>query len=163
MPYKKHDEAVDTAGKTESFWTRNVRLLTFLICTAAFLVVFIPLALWGYTSIPEMLRSCAAGADTRPEMTVEDLSAVANKNRYLSMTDLDAFAGEKSRTEQTGVGCTVYQITIEKRYLLMAIFDETSKTVFHLTLTDLKSNDVLDLLEDYRNLDTFLKDREAAK
>ena len=32
----------DTAGKTENFVTRNVKLITFLICMGVFLALFIP-------------------------------------------------------------------------------------------------------------------------
>ena len=43
-------EEIDTAGQTETFWTRNVRLLTFLICVAVFLVAFGPYSVFRISS-----------------------------------------------------------------------------------------------------------------
>ena len=38
--------APDTTGKTETFFTRNVKLITFLICIAVFLGIFGPLSVF---------------------------------------------------------------------------------------------------------------------
>ena len=37
----------DTKGETETFATRNVRLITFLVCIGVFLAVFIPIGVVG--------------------------------------------------------------------------------------------------------------------
>ncbi len=159
MAYKRKEPA-DTAGKTETFFTRHVRLITFLICIAVFLVTFVPLALWGPVNIFDLMRSCTE-QETRVEMTVEDLESVAAKNKYLSIRDLDRFVSETSSGEQSGLKYVVYQIDVGDRYLLTASFNEASGMVYYLTLTDLETDAYLDLLEDYRDLDEFLASGET--
>lgn len=154
MPYKRKETA-DTAGKTETFFTRHVRLITFLICMAVFFCTFVPLALWGPVNVFDLLQSCNEN-EGREAMTVEDLHSVARKNKSLMITDLDRFIADTSKGEQAGLQYVIYQIDVGDRYLLTASFNEASGRVYFLTLTDLKTDAYLDLLEDYRKLDEFL-------
>ena len=52
-PYKKQPKVEEaTVGQTETFVTRNVKLITFLVCVAVFLVFLGPLSIWHFA------RSC---------------------------------------------------------------------------------------------------------
>ena len=55
-------QQIDTAGKTENFFTRNVKLITFLICIT---VIFSPFVVVYIQDTIEAKR-----LEKRPEMTV---------------------------------------------------------------------------------------------
>lgn len=156
---KKAKNPIDTAGKTETFFTRHVRLITFLICIAVFGVTLLPVLLWGPNDPIELLSSCGEkrGTDT---MTVEDLRAVAKKSKDLRMSDLDRFLGDKSEGEQQSMRYTIYHIDVGEHYLLTASFNSATGGVYYLVLTDVRTDAVLDLLESPGQLDDFLKTDE---
>ena len=53
----KWSPADDTKGETETFVTRNVKLITFIICMAVFLAFFIPIAVIGFNDFIEITNS----------------------------------------------------------------------------------------------------------
>ncbi|MBQ9773229.1 MAG: hypothetical protein IJW30_01030 [Clostridia bacterium] len=156
MPYQRKKEVQDTIGETESFFSRNARLLAFLISITVFLGVFIPLALFGPWGLSEWLESCASEDVEREEMTLDDVRAIAEKHKYLSMQALEPFEREEYHGEEMGLKYVSYQITVEGDYYLLANFNETTGMVTYLSLTDLKTGEALDLLENPRDLDAFL-------
>ncbi len=140
----------DTVGKTENFFTRNVRLITFLICIAVFLAIFGPLSVFHiYEYIVEQ-------TDPRTEMTLDDLRRLTTSPDDLRPKDLDGFLGEVGRNTVGDMQCDVYQIDIGERYFLMASFEAANGKPFYLTLTDVELQTELDLLEDHKKLEEFL-------
>ena len=87
---KKRRQEVDTAGQTETFLTRNVRLITFLICLSVFLAFFGP---WSVFRIMEYLE---AKNDTRIPMTEADLITLSELDRELYYTDIKGFLSSES-------------------------------------------------------------------
>ena len=140
----------DTAGKTETFWTRNVRLITFLICITVFLAIFGP---W---SIHRIYQYVTEQADSRTEMTVSDLYALARSPQTVRPSDLDRFIGEVGSNELDGIRYSVYQIDIGDRYFLMASFETRTARPYYMTLTDIRTQESLDLLKDSKKLEEFL-------
>ena len=72
QPYRKtdkqpKDERADTVGKTENFFSRNVKTITFCLTLAAFLAVFIPIGVIGIDKLDELFDP----ARNLPEMTLE--------------------------------------------------------------------------------------------
>lgn len=139
----------DTYGTTETFFTRHVRLITFLVCIAVFLVFFGPVSVFTVKGILDRR------ADTRREMTVEDVIALADKPRR-TLGDLTVFEGQKSEktvpvrdgsggTSERNAG-TYYYVTVESRYLLSGVTKPDSDELVYLTLSDYRSGESVDLL-----------------
>ncbi len=145
MSAKVHQDT----GKTENFLTRNIRLITFLVCVALFLVLFAMLE--GFE-----LFSFDSPADTRPEMTLEDLRAVASAPGRITPELLDTYRGERDDNTIDGLHYSIYQIDIGERWFLMASFDRSNRYLYYLTLTDLQTHTDLDLLKNGSRLDAFL-------
>ena len=107
--------APDTAGKTENFFTRNVRLITFLICIAVFLGIFGPLSVFHiYQYYTEMQEDASY-----VEMTVDDLRALAKRAETLTEKDFERFlrddGGDWTVGPKTG---RMFYIQIGERYQL---------------------------------------------
>ncbi len=144
----KRTPAPDTAGKTETFFTRRVRLITFLSCVALFLIGFAVLEgfdLFPFDNPPE---------DTRPEMTLDNLRALAKATDRVTRETLDTYRGTCETNEKTE--STAYQIDIGERYFLMATFQRDERQPSYLTLTDRNTHTNLNLLEKDADLEAFL-------
>lgn len=146
---------VDTKGETETFLSRNVRLITFLVCIALFLAVFGPLSVFHISKYIEQQ------SDTRVEMTKEDLLAVSQRLPNLSPQDLSGFVGECGYNQVADMKYEIYQIYVEGRYLLMASFNQQTAHLFYLNLTDMKTGEKLDLLKEAPKLEQFLQSGDA--
>ncbi len=132
----------DTAGKTETFFTRHVRLITFLICTGIFLILFLPMAIFGI----DMAIDWAKGED-RPQMTLEDVIRLSEAERDLYLSDLTAFEGEISEFEYE----THYAIKIEPKYYLRAVAELNTNKLIYFEMRDLESGEQVNILtEDVR-------------
>ncbi len=149
---KPKNNTKPTVGRTENFWTRNVRLITFLICALLILSVFGPISI---IYIDDYIQSMEQ--DDRPQMTVEELRAVAEAAKSLNRKALERFRGERSENGENENRTVTYQISIGERYFLMAGFYVETEKVYYLTLTDLEKNTDLDLLDRNADLDAFLK------
>ena len=143
---------INTAGKTETFLTRNVRLITFLICMAVFFSVFGPLSIFHIRRYIEENRE-----DPRDEMTLADLRYVAENLKTLRTSYLDKFEGEFGENDMGGITYAIYRIPIEERYTLSVSFDRDKNHLFYCTLIDSNGNKRLDLLTDAADLEDFLK------
>lgn len=141
---------IDTAGETETFFTRNVKLITFLICLA---VIFSPFVITYIKDVIEEKR-----LEKRPEMTVEELVLVAEKSKDLRQRDLGKFEGYLTENEMQGMRYAMYRIPIlhERDFVLSVSFDASIDYVFHLVLIDQDTREELDLLKEANRLEEFL-------
>ena len=141
---------IDTAGKTENFFTRNVKLITFLICIA---IIFSPFVVTYIKDVIEEKR-----LEKRPEMTVEELILVAEKSKDLRQQDLDKFEGYLTESDVQGMKYAMYRIPIqhEKNLVLSVSFDASIDYVFHLVLINQDTRDEIDLLKEADRLEEFL-------
>ncbi len=74
-------EVVDTVGKTETFWTRNVKLVTFICCMAVIIagMAAFGIFLHGETKQPDNL------------MTEEQMQALVEKGSLLTVKDFEPY------------------------------------------------------------------------
>ena len=74
-------EVVDTVGKTETFWSRNVKLVTFICCMAVIIagMVAFGVFLHGETKQPDNL------------MTEEQMQALVEKGSLLTVKDFEPY------------------------------------------------------------------------
>lgn len=141
---------IDTAGKTETFFTRNVKLITFLICIT---IIFSPFVI---TYIQDMID--ARREAERPELTVDELVFIAQRGKDLRQRDLAKFEDYRDEVEMQEMKYANYRIPIlhERDLYLSVSFDMTMDYVFYVNLIDLDTRKELDLLSDADKLEEFL-------
>lgn len=152
LPGRVGDEPqiCELAGKTETFFSRNVKLITFLICIA---VIFSPFVITYIQDIVQAQRE----AD-RPEMTVDELTHIAKIGNDLRQRDLSKFDDYREEVDMQGMKYASYRIPVlhERDCYLSVSFDMTMDYVFYVNLIDLDTHAELDLLSDANKLEEFL-------
>ena len=137
---KPKKEPIDTAGKTENFFTRHVKLITFLVTVGLFLVIVGPILIFGVTH--DWMKP-----HELPEMTVEDVITLSEQNTSLKLSQFTCFEGEM---QEWGFG-DYYVIEIDARYTLVCGADPQTQVVFYCELKDSVTEQQLDVLnEDMR-------------
>ena len=141
---------IDTAGKTENFFTRNVKLITFLICIT---VIFSPFVIVYIKDTIEDKRLAS-----RPEMTVDELVLIAERSKNLRQADLAKFDDYCERSEMQGMQYAMYRIPVmhERNLVLSVSFDASIDHVFYFKLIDQDSREEIDLLTEVHLLEEFL-------
>ena len=102
-------EEIDTVGQTETFWTRNVKLITFLICIAVFLTVFGPMSVFRIAKYIEENRNAGE------EMSVETVLELSDRHQALRLSDFKKY----EKTVSDGDDAILYFLTVEEDYLVM--------------------------------------------
>ena len=143
-------QQMDTAGKTETFFTRNVKLITFLICVAIILSPFV------ITYIKDVIEE--KRLENRPEMTVDELVLIAERGKDLRQRDFEKFKDYREEVEMQGMKYASYRIPLlhERNCYLSVSFDMTMDYVFYVNLIDLDTHEELDLLSYADQLEEFL-------
>ena len=143
-------QQIDTKGKTETFLTRNVKLITFLICVSVILSPFV------ITYIQDTIED--KRLEKRPEMTVDELILLAERGKDLRQRDLDKFEGYCTKTEMQGMKYAMYRIPVlhEEDLVLSVSFDASMDYVFYFKLIYQDTRKELDLLTEADKLEDFL-------
>ena len=129
----------DTAGKTENFFSRNVRLITFLICVGVFLGFFVPIV--AYETIDYLMTA----RDTRPEMTLNDVLQLSEQKGKISESQIQKF---KSTNEDVQAATVYYYFDISPHYHVLAIADKNTKMLIYCQLTNFETGETADMLVD---------------
>ena len=145
QPYRKtdkkpKDKRADTVGKTENFFSRNVKTITFCLTLAAFLAVFIPIGVIGIGKLDELFDP----ARHLPEMTLEDVVALSEREETLYLDDLTCYRGEKG---EWTIG-TVYTVYIGEEYLLRGVASHVDSRLESCVLYNQQTQEEVDVLED---------------
>ena len=144
-------QQIDTAGKTETFFTRNVKLITFLICIT---IIFSPFVVTYIQDVIDARREAE-----RPQLTVDDLVFIAERGNDLRQRDLAKFEDYRDEVDMQGMKyANYYQIPVlhEKDLYLSVSFDMTMDYVFYVNLFDSDTREKLDLLSHADKLEEFL-------
>lgn len=80
----------DTAGKTENFWTRNVRLITFLICMAVLLAVAGP---WSIHRIAQWVAEVRA-EQNEVLIPEQEVALLVERGAKLSWQDFEGYTAK---------------------------------------------------------------------
>lgn len=149
------EKTVDTVGKTETFFTRNVKLITFLICLGVFL------ALFGPISVFTVKKYLAEKEDTRPIMSEAELVALSELGRDLYFSDIKGYKGTKDiNTQEYKVnvadGTEIrereteiwYYINIGENYSGLAIADIQTEKIIYFQVSNRKTQWKADVLTD---------------
>ena len=134
---KKEKAEIDTKGKTETFFTRHVRLITFLITLSVLLAVFLPIA---YMEAKEYYGQ---HKDSRPKMEVYDL-VILSEQPAIHRKQLTKFACVES--EKRDQNFCLIQIEIEPHYTVFASADLLTGEVVYCTILNHETNETIDVL-----------------
>ena len=142
----------DTAGKTENFFTRNVRVITFVICIAVFLAFFGPLTVFT------VAKYIKGQQDTRPIMSEEELIELSELDRDLYYSDIKKFKGTediKSIALPSENGGTqlkeveiYYYFEVGEHYSALAIAEIDTEKIVYFQLSNTKNQWRADVLKD---------------
>ena len=125
-------------SKTENFFTRHVKLLTFLITVAAFVLIVGPYLVleandhWGHEG------------DSRPAMTVQDLITLSEQKNSITLRQLTQFACDENNMEQQRV--TIVTIDIAPHYTLMAGANNNTGLLEYCEVLSDKTGEKMDVL-----------------
>lgn len=137
--HEREDNRPDTRGKTENFFSRNVRLITFLICVSVFLAFFVPIVAY------EVVDYLADARDNRPEMTISDVLRLSEQNGKISEKQIQGF---KSSDVDNKVREIYYYFDIAPHYSVLAIADKNTKMLVYCQLTNFETGETADMLVD---------------
>ena len=143
-------QQIETAGKTETFFSRNVKLITFLICVA---IILSPFVITYIQDVMETRREAEL-----PKMTVDELVFIAERGNDLRQRDLSGYEDYREEIDMQGMKYASYRIPVlhEKELYLSISFDMTMDYVFYVNLTDLDTRKELDLLSCADQIEEFL-------
>mgnify|MGYP003310744108 CR=1 FL=1 len=143
-------QQIETAGKTETFFSRNVKLITFLICVA---IILSPFVITYIQDVMETRREAEL-----PKMTVDELVFIAERGNDLRQMDLSKYEEYREEIDMQGMKYASYRIPVlhEKELYLSISFDMAMDYVFYVNLTDLDTRKELDLLSCADQIEEFL-------
>ena len=146
-------QQIETAGKTETFFSRNVKLITFLICVA---IILSPFVITYIQDVMETRREAEL-----PKMTMDELVFIAERGNDLRQMDLSKYEDYREEIDMQGMKYASYRIPVlhEKELYLSISFDMTMDYVFYVNLTDLDTREELDLLSCAGQIEEFLTTR----
>ena len=140
-PKKESPKDEDTAGKTETFWTRYVKAITFFVCLAIFLAVFGP---WSVFRIMDAIEQSRLEDRT---MDVEDILYFAERRDALYFSQFEEYEGDLQEWEFG----KYYAIKIKDTHLIMVGTEMADGRVNYFTVTHLSTNEVVDVMkEDFK-------------
>ncbi|HBF15626.1 MAG TPA: hypothetical protein DDW30_08125 [Clostridiales bacterium] len=122
--------------KPEGFAGRNVKVITFAVCMVVFFAFFGPLSFFR-------IRDCAEkkNAEKLPELTVDDVIAFCEDNRLLTMSRLRRYRGVYKAADKGNTFTAEFS-----HYILLAFEDPATGKMTFCEVTDLQTEDRLDLL-----------------
>ena len=141
-----------TAGKTENFFTRNVKPITFFVCVAVFLAFFGPLTVFTIANYIKEKQ------DTRPVMSEEELLKLSELDRDLYFSDIEDFKGLKDiksiALPSADGGTQLKEVEIYyyfdggEQYSALAIAEIDTEKIIYFRLSNKRTQWKADVLKD---------------
>ena len=145
----KWSPADDTKGETETFVTRNVKLITFLVCLAVFLTFFGP---WSVMRIRQWVQEQELQQEIeQTALTYDELVEIVNKGKLLDWSDFEGHHFED--LWETGMVIRQYTVRGEEYSLMVSAASATAPLDSVLLIRNL----------DHAEIDLMLGDIEAAR
>lgn len=129
---------IDTVGQTETFFTANVKLVTFIVCMVVLLALIGP---WSVVRIMRWYQDYQV-EQTEVHITVAQLDALVAKGERLNWVDFDGYTCEVVADD--AVYICKYTGENEEFYLLVTS-PAKGKTVESVVLIDLRDNSQTEL------------------
>ncbi len=128
------------AGKTETFWTRNVKLITFIVTVSLLLALFIPIA------ILEAKDYFSQKNDDRPKMTESDLCELLDRRDTLRLKDFTAYVGREMEGAQGDY--RYYYIQLSDHCLVTVVASRATGEVERCLLRDDSMEESIDMMSE---------------
>ena len=145
----KWSPADDTKGETETFVTRNVKLITFLVCLAVFLTFFGP---WSVIRIRQWIEEQETQQEIeQTALSYDELCEIVNKGKYLDWSDFEGHHYED--LWETGMVIRQYTVKGEEYSLMVSAASATAPLDSVLLIRSL----------DHAEIDLMQGDVEAAR
>ena len=129
---------IDTVGQTETFFTANVKLVTFIVCMVVLLALIGP---WSVVRIMRWYQDYQV-EQTEVHITVAQLDALVAKGEKLNWVDFDGYTCEVVADD--AVYICKYTGENEEFYLLVTS-PAKGKTVESVVLIDRRDNSQTEL------------------
>ena len=131
-PIRRESKArpTDTVGQTENFFTRNVKLLTFICCMIVIVLIMMGFGIYRATHYGDQVET--------PEnlMTSEQMQALVAKGARLTWKDFDGYACEV-KSESIVYVC---QYDVQGgEYYLMVTSEAKGTSIISVILVDLNT------------------------
>lgn len=128
----------EQAMHPEGFAGRNVKIITFAICMAVFLLLCGPFSFFR-------IRDCTRQRqdEKMPELTAADAIAFAQDPTSLTMKHLRTFRGTYNAGDKGNTFTAQFT-----GYLLLAFEDPTTGVITYCQVTDLQSGEQIDLMDE---------------
>lgn len=127
-------------GKTETFWTRNVKLITFIVTVSILLALFIPIA------ILEAKDYFSQKNDDRPKMTESDFCELMDRKNTLQLKDFTAYVGREMEGAQGDY--RYYYIQLSDHCLITVVADRETGKVERCLLRDDAMEESVDMMSE---------------
>lgn len=136
--------------RTETFASRNVKLITFLVCMALFFVFFGPVSFFR-------VRSCmeSRSAQELPELTCDDVIGLTEDRSRLTMQVLRRFRGEYNPGDKGNTFTAYFE-----HYILLAFEDPATGTLTYCSVVDRNSDGKLDLTDKNSDAAAFFAEHQ---
>lgn len=121
--------------KPEGFASRNVKVITFAVCIAVFLLLFGPVNIFYLSRMSHVEK---VGSAKMTESDIRRLSALGEK---LTMSDLKRFEGSFSENDRSAI----YTVQFD-HYLLYAVEDTETGRIVVCLLTDASTEESVNVL-----------------
>lgn len=142
MRYQRESKRTDSEQhdlqKTESFVTRNVKLITFLSVILVFLAIFGPFSIFR---IHEYIQEKRAAEG---QISLEEIVAISDLERDVYLSELFKYTGERRDNDLF----MLYYMDVEENYLMLATAEKPAGKIRHLHLTNLSTGESIDVLRD---------------
>ena len=122
--------------KTETFFTRHVRLITFLVCITLFLLAFWPIAM-------PQIRSFYHKGDLRPPMSENDVIQVSRIGYQLREAQIAQYISNKVDMGYSNY----YYVDVEGEYELLAGFAKDTGLLIFCHLSNRETDEKIDVLK----------------
>ena len=129
---------IDTVGQTETFFTANVKLVTFIVCMVVLLALIGP---WSVVRIMRWYQDYQV-EQTEVHITVAQLDALVAKGERLNWVDFDGYTCEVVADDAV----YICKYTGENgEFYLLVTSPAKGKTVESVVLIDLRDNSQTEL------------------
>lgn len=136
-PRKQTAEPDVREMRTETFASRNVKLITFLVCMALFFAFFGPVSFFRVRDCMDSRRT-----EKMPELTCDDVIGLTEDRSRLSMQVLRRFRGEYNPGDKGNTFTAYFD-----HYILLAFEDPATGLLTYCAVMDRNSEEKLDLTD----------------
>ena len=134
---KRRREPCDTAGKTENFFTRNVKAITFFVCLALFLTFLGPMSIFRIMEIVD---------ERTPDgeiMQLQDILTLAEQHDTLTMERFTVYDGDKQTLAELG---SYYRIRVDGRFLVTVGTERDDGRITYFCVTRMQTEEEIDVM-----------------